>query len=215
MCSRYNLRTDPKKLTEAFALFRAPEFRPLFNIKISHRVPVVKAAPEGREAVLMRWGLIANWYKEPRSPRGEMFNARAETVHERTLWRNLFRDRRCIVPATGFYEWRTEGKTKTPFRIGWPGDGIAGFAGLWERWEPKQEGQGEAFESFAIVTTSNPPALAAIPHERCPLILHPKDYDLWLDPKVGSRKELDPLLRPWDRELIVEPETEGWTKRSD
>jgi putative SOS response-associated peptidase YedK len=215
MCARYNLRMTPEKLAEVFALLRTAYYQPRLNIKISHRVPVIRASDEGRQASIMRWGLFPAWFKEPKAGKtGELFNARGETVHEKPSFRSAFKSRRCLVPATGFYEWRTEGKVKTPFQVHPPGFAPVAFAGLWERWEPKGGG-GEGVDTFTIVTTTAAEPLKAIPHDRSPVMLHPNDYDRWLDPKVTSRADLDDLIQPWDGPLVVEQDTALLTKTMD
>ena len=111
------------------------EYRPRFNIAPTQEVlTVVKPAGEGNEPRMMKWGLIPFWAKDP-SIGSRMINARAETVVEKPSFRNAFKSRRCLVVADGFYEWRTEGKQKTPMRIVLKSGEPFGFAGLWETWK--------------------------------------------------------------------------------
>ena len=127
----------------------------------------------------MRWGLIPAWAKEP-SIGNKMINARAESVAEKPAFRAAFRSRRCIVPASGFYEWQRQGRgPKQPYLIRRKDGEPIGFAGLWEGW--RDPASGEAVESCTIITCA-PNELVAELHDRMPVILDPADYDRWLDP---------------------------------
>jgi putative SOS response-associated peptidase YedK len=129
--------------------------------------------------VLLRWGLIPSWAKDP-SIGARMINARAETLAEKPAFRSAFRKRRCLVAADGFYEWQKRGVgPKQPYRIARRDGGPFAFAGLWERWRDPAEGRD--VESCTIVTTGANELLSPI-HHRMPVILAPASYGLWLDP---------------------------------
>jgi putative SOS response-associated peptidase YedK len=134
MCGRYSLKTDEIHMRRHFNLKNIQTFAPHYNIAPSQSVPIVRLTPEGqRECVSVRWGLLPSWAKEPKTDYSTI-NARAETVATKPAFRNAFRRRRCLVPATGYYEWaaRPGSKTKQPYYIGlWEG-GLFAFAGLWE-----------------------------------------------------------------------------------
>jgi putative SOS response-associated peptidase YedK len=140
--------------------------------------------------VSLRWGLIPSW-ADDQAVGNRMINAREESVASKPAFREAFKYRRCLVPAGGFYEWTTEGGKKQPVYIRRKNGQPFAFAGLWEEWER----EGEVIESCAIITTDANELMASF-HDRIPVILQPKDYDLWLDPDVQDASLLEPLLRP-------------------
>ena len=146
---------------------------------------------------MARWGLIPNWSKDGTAA-AKMINARGETLSEKPSFREAFQQRRCLIPADGFYEWRMEDGKKQPFRIGMEGGTVFAFAGLWESWQAKQDGygyeEGDLVETVTIVTTDANDKLRPI-HHRMPVILPPEDYVAWLDPAndvANCRKLLKP-----------------------
>jgi putative SOS response-associated peptidase YedK len=150
--------------------------------------------------VLLRWGLVPFWSSGPDSGY-RMINARAETVAEKPAFRAAFRRRRCLIPADGFYEWRSQGpgKAKQPYWITLAEGGPMTLAGLWEHWEG--EG-GETVESCTILVGPANERMAPL-HDRMPVILAPSDRDLWLDPGMHDPAALRPLLRPYPSEGIT------------
>ena len=178
MCGRFTLRTPPDAVASAAGLRLGPSpLQPRFNIAPSQSVLAFRAG----EAVHLRWGLVPSWAKDP-AIGSRMINARGETVAEKPSFRAAFRQRRCVVPADGFYEWRAVGKGKQPYFLRLKGDRPFAFAGLWERW---QGADGTTLETCAIVTTT-PNALAATIHDRMPLILGPEAIAPWIDPSTAS-----------------------------
>jgi putative SOS response-associated peptidase YedK len=172
------------------------------NIAPSQEVAAVRLGEEEsglRHFAWLRWGLIPSWAKEP-GIGNRTINARAETIAGKPAFRAAFRRRRCLIPADGFYEWKTERGRKQPYRITLESGAPFAFAGLWERWEgPKGGAKGGeagdgAIESCTIVTTEANDRLRAI-HHRMPVILAPESYDLWLDPKTPGA-EAQALLGP-------------------
>jgi putative SOS response-associated peptidase YedK len=145
----------------------------------------------------MRWGLIPAWADDT-SIGNRLINARAETVSTKPAFRQAFRYRRCLIPADGLYEWKKEGNKKKPVYIGRKDGEPFAFAGLWEEWER----EGEIIETFTIITTE-PNELMAEYHDRMPVILDRKDYDLWLNPEVQDPKMLELLLRPCPSEELT------------
>jgi putative SOS response-associated peptidase YedK len=245
MCGRYLLRLNPDLFAEEFGLefSQLPRdlggglFGPRFNIAPTQPVPIVRnrttpgrtltivRRADGtaeRELVAVRWGLIPPWARDP-AVGDRMINARAETVAEKPAFRAAFRSRRCIVPASGFYEWKRRAKgPKQPYLIQRRDGRPMGFAGLWETWTDRATG--EVVTSCAIVTCP-PNELMAKLHDRMPVVLDPADYEAWLDP--GDPRGAD-LLRPcpveWleavpvssrvnsprnDDESIIQPEGEA------
>ncbi len=199
MCGRFSQTSSPEVVAEQFGFGDAPLFlKPRYNIAPSQPVAVVRAHSDSgkRECLLLRWGLIPLWAKDP-AIGYKMINARAETVSEKPAFRGPFRNRRCLILADGFYEWQQEGRRKQPFYIRLKDRRPFAFAGLWDRWEPPG---GEAVESCTILTTEPNDVLRPI-HERMPVIVDPQAYNLWLDPTVQSVEAIRPILQhyPADR----------------
>jgi putative SOS response-associated peptidase YedK len=198
MCGRYSLTTAPEALRRLFDFDTTPNLAPRYNIAPTQSAPVVRAAGGGgRELAMLRWGLIPSWAKDA-SVGGKMINARSETVAEKPSFRSAFRQRRCLVPADGFYEWRREGEIKQPYRIGMKDGHAFAFAGLWESWRESEDG--EAVESFTILTCEANRKLRPI-HPRMPVILTPESYETWLDTSPGSAERAMSVPRPF----AVEP----------
>jgi len=202
MCGRYNLRANPRELAEVFQLLHEIDLKPRFNIAPTQQVAVVRLADKHREMSLMRWGLVPAWAKDPKAGPA-LINARAETVATKPTFRTAFKKRRCLIPASGFYEWQKgEGKAKQPFHIHLKKDHPFAFAGLWETWKGEDA---EPIESCTIITTDANKLMASI-HDRMPVILPDEVYDQWLDPKLEDAKELESLLVPYPgKDLVAEP----------
>jgi putative SOS response-associated peptidase YedK len=145
-----------------------------------------------RELQQLRWGLIPSWAKDS-SIGSKLINARSETVAEKPSFRSAFKHRRCLVVADGFYEWQKQQGTKQPFYFRLRDEQPFGFAGLWEKWSSPTQ---EEIISCTILTTTANELLQSI-HDRMPVILDPKDYDLWLDPEVQTPQPLQSLLSPY------------------
>lgn len=193
MCGRFTLFDSAALLAETFGVAEVPSLSPRYNIAPSQPVAAVRVPPSGgaREVVLLRWGLIPSWAKDS-SLGDRMINARAETAAGKPAFRSAIRRRRCLVPASGFYEWkRTDGR-KQPYYIRRRDGKLFAFAGLWESWE---EPGGAAVESCAILTTSANELLVPI-HDRMPVIVPPTEYDLWLSPEVRDPDALAHLYNP-------------------
>ena len=210
MCGRYMLMDDPALLERAFGLAEVSDLprqlEPRFNIAPTQPVPIVRDLPGRpldivretsggvRELVIARWGLIPSWAKDP-SIGSRMINARAESVAEKPAFRAAFRARRCLVPASGFFEWARRGSgPKQPYLIRRKDGAPMDLAGLWEHWtDPKT---GEVVTSCTILTCA-PNALMAELHDRMPVILDPADYAAWLDPSRGGLELLRPCPEAW------------------
>ena len=176
-----------------------PFFAPSYNVAPQSTQPVVRLNTDtGKpEFALMRWGLVPYWAKDPKIGYTTI-NARAEEVAEKPLYREAVKKRRCLVPADAFYEWqKLSGKAKQPFAFGLKNGEPYAFAGLWERWKPKE---GEPLETFTILTT-DPNELAERVHDRMPVILEPHDYRRWIEPGDPARLPID-LLRPFPAEKM-------------
>ncbi len=207
MCGRYSLTTPMEAVRQLFDFPERPNLALRVNIAPSQDVAAVRLG-EGeagaRHLVALRWGLIPSWAKEP-GIGNRMINARAETIAEKPSFRAAFRRRRCLIPADGFYEWKTEQGRKQPYRIALESGAPFAFAGLWERWEGA--GGGGAIESCTIVTTEANERLRTI-HHRMPVILPPEAYDLWLDPDApGAQAQalLGPAPSEWFTTFRISP----------
>ncbi len=207
MCGRFTLRAPSQLQLGLFQLAELPSLPARFNIAPSQPVAAVRAKKDsdGRELAMLRWGLIPSWAKEA-SIGNTLINARGESVATKPAFRSAFRSRRCLILADGFYEWQKKDGAKQPYYIQVRGGELFAFAGLWEHWfenrTPSVDPQGELVESATIVTTDANETMRPI-HNRMPVILAPRDYDLWLDPAVKDAKLLEPLLRPCPNEEIT------------
>ncbi len=204
MCGRFVLMTPGKSLAERFELGEIPDLEPRYNIAPTQVVVIIRLDRETlqRRLAQVKWGLIPFWSKDA-SIGSTLINARAEIASEKPAFRSAFRFRRCLVPADGFYEWEKRiGGQKQPYLIRNADGTPFAFAGLWESWKGPD---GEIIESCTILVTDANDLTRPI-HDRMPVILKPKDYDLWLDPSVKDPKLLKPLLRPYpSEEMIVQP----------
>ena len=177
MCGRYTLIANAEAIR---LLFELPAFDerltvPRYNIAPTQPIVIVRENARGRELVPMRWGLIPWWAKDPKDL-PLMINARAEQVSEKPTFRDAFKYRRCLVPASAFYEWETRGRgPKKPFAA-MPKNPLIAFAGLWETWHGAD---GSEIDTATIVTTDANDYLRPI-HERMPVVLHPEDFSTWL-----------------------------------
>lgn len=170
---------------------------PRFNIAPTQSAPVIFRDDEGDHLDSMRWGLVPHWSKEIGTR--PLFNARGETVAEKPSFRTAFKRRRCLVPATGFYEWQKKsGKQKIPHFIRRKDEGPMVFAGLWERWDQED---GDILHSFTIITTTPNETMKPL-HDRMPVILDEHDEAKWLDPEEHDPDHLKPLIKPCDSDLI-------------
>ena len=202
MCGRFARRSTQEVLADWFGveLEDMPFFAPTYNAAPQSTQPVVRMDRDtGKRAMaLLRWGLVPFWAKDAKFGYTTI-NARAEEVASKPAYREALKKRRCLVPADAFYEWqRIDAKTKNPFAIALRSREPYAFAGLWERWSPKE---GEALETFTIVTT-DPNELMETIHNRMPVIVEKRDYDRWLEPGDAARPPVD-LLRPYPAEKMV------------
>lgn len=176
MCGRYSILDDVDELCERFAC-PLPGFvlRPRYNAAPTQIMPVVMGSAAQREMRLMRWGLIPSWAKDARIG-SRLINARLETLVEKPAFKAALRNRRCLVPADGYYEWLPGERGKIPYRVIVKSQEVFAFAGLWESWV---DPEGTPVESFTIVTAEPVPAVAWL-HDRMPLILPRHMEEGWL-----------------------------------
>ena len=192
MCGRFQQSSDLAKLQERFGFGDAPAgFTPRWNLAPGQEALVVRVGEGGREAALLRWGLVPAWAQEAKVGY-KMINARAEGVADKPAFRGPFRRTRCLVPVDGFYEWSRTPQGKQPYRLALASDEPFALAGLWDAWHGEAEG---GFESFTIITTGANQLVRPI-HQRMPVMLRPGDEEAWLDPG-SSAPALEELLRPF------------------
>lgn len=201
MCGRYLRRSDKQRIAEAFRLGELPEnfiLPPDYNAAPTTFQPVIRLNRDSgeREIVMMRWGLIPYFAKSAAEFRGfSTINAKAETLQEKSLWRQPFERHRCLVPADGFYEWlKVNPKKKQPYAYTMKDGQPFAFGGVWSAW--KDPANGEWLQTFAIITTIANELTAKV-HDRMPVILHSRDYDRWLERGETHMPPVD-LLRPYE-----------------
>ena len=189
MCGRYALHSNPDVVALQFGLDAPPAFSPRYNISPSSEILIVRSELDGkRVAGRYRWGLIPGWAKDPAIGR-KLANARGETVAEKPAFREAFRRSRCLVPASGFYEWKLSAGKKRPWYVSQKDAGLFGLAGISERWN----GPEGPLHTVCLITTESNQLMSAI-HDRMPVILQPGDYGAWLD--AGS-KNPQIFIRPY------------------
>ena len=200
MCGRYTLTCRPDVVAEAFQLEAIPDLHPRYNVAPSQSIACIRAGlrERTREAIMLRWGFIPSWAGDPAMGM-KLINARAETVAEKPSFQKSFRERRCLVPADGYYEWKREGARKQPYYIRLEHGRPFAFAGLWSRWNGED---GKTIESCAILTTTPNERLVSI-HDRMPVILQPGAYEPWLDSGLQDRTRLVPFLTPYPADAMI------------
>lgn len=211
MCGRYTLRAPGKAFAAVLRRQVAELALARFNVAPGEILPVVVQTEEGiRQLRSFLWGLVPGWTR-PGEKASPIVNARAETVQAKPAFRQPFRQRRCAVPADGFYEWRTEGGKKRPFFFRLKEDEPFAFAAIWEEW---QQPDGGAIPSFCLLTTEANAVLAPV-HHRMPVMLDQAGVDRWLGAAAAeSEATLAPLLRPFPPERMEAVAVNPWVNRA-
>ena len=198
MCGRYDNLIAREAYRSIFRAERLPasNYPPRYNIAPTDQIPIVRVDPRDgeRELAMARWGLIPGWMRE--KPKIPHINARAETVQRLPLFREAFAKRRCLIPATGFFEWQKVADGKQPWRFVRKDLEPFAFAGIWEF---ARLGGEDVLSACIIVGEPNP--LVAGVHDRMPVMLMPEDYDRWLDSDRAA-EEARALLKPYDEALM-------------
>jgi putative SOS response-associated peptidase YedK len=203
MCGRYTHKLNWKQIHRLATLTTPPlEFPDSFNVAPTQRAPIVREVDGQRRLDLLRWGLVPFWADDAKIG-NSLINARADTAATKPAFRAAFKSRRCLVPASGFYEWQKldDGKRKQPHYVQRADENPMFFAGLWERWDKQGEAAGGPVETYTILTT-DPNELMARIHNRMPVILDPADFGAWLAQEIPAEK-LAGLLRPYPAELLM------------
>jgi len=194
---------DGMDLAERFGLEEVPDMEPRYNVAPTQMMAVISLDRDTlqRRLVLVKWGLIPFRAKDT-SIGHRRINARAESAAEKPAFRSAFKSRRCLVLTDGFYQWKKGKVGKQPYLFKMADGSAFAFAGLWDRWTGTEN---ETIESCTILTTDANEIMEPI-HDRMPVVLHPKDYDLWLDPEIKDLELLKSFLRPYpSEEMIVQP----------
>jgi putative SOS response-associated peptidase YedK len=197
MCGRFTLHTPTARIEEAFHVHSGLELKPRYNIAPSQDIPIIRDTGTERELAMARWGLIPGWSKESRT-KYSTINARIETVAEKPAYRTPFKQKRCLVPADGFYEWKMVNGTKIPHHIRMKDSRVFAFAGLWDRWEDEDD----SIESCTIIVMPSNGVMRPI-HERMPAIISPAHYDVWLDSSLSDKQEIMNCLSPDPSSLLT------------
>ena len=188
----------PRGCAEHFKLAAEVDFSPAYNIAPS--LPILTITTDTSDARYMRkmrWGLIPSWANDA-SIGNKLSNARGESVAEKPSFRSAFKSRRCIIPASGFYEWQAVNKAKQPWYISLQSGEPMAFAGIWETWHPQK---GEPIETCCIITTAGNELMQPI-HDRMPVVLNPENWAQWLSPNERNPDTLLPLIHPHDSALM-------------
>ena len=198
MCGRYNIITDAKALYDAYQVEAGLGEERLARYNVAPSTDQLVILNEGgqRVARIHRWGLIPHWAKDA-GIGYKTINARGETVAVKPAFRAALRQRRCLVPASGFYEWKVLAGGKQPYLIRLKSGALFSFAGLWESWAGPE---GE-LRTFTIITTA-PNALMARIHDRMPAIIPLAQYARWLDPALRDPAEIQTMIASYPAEEL-------------
>ena len=199
MCGRYALTPDREVIVDEFNTQLAGDLDHLrlagrYNIAPTQAVAVIVPHRKGRLLTAMRWGILPQWVKpeEGGKPPAGWINARGETAAEKPAFRGAFRYRRCLVPASGFYEWAKRDGSKQPYYVRPADERLLAFAGLWETWTPPDGGE---LDTVTILTTE-PNEMMSELHDRMPVVLDRADYNRWMTTPPEDAKSLTDLLTP-------------------
>ncbi|MDY6765286.1 MAG: SOS response-associated peptidase [Halobacteria archaeon] len=187
MCGRSSIWFSPQELKERYDAELEYDYEPSYNVAPKSTNPVIKNESKDKISGL-RWGLVPPWADDP-SIGNRMINARAETLGEKTSFKDAYERRRCIVPANAFFEWTGERGNKQPYLVKFKDDRCFSMAGLWERWS--RDGDDNTLQTYTVITTE-PNDIVGELHDRMPVILSREEEDVWLD--EGHRR--DDLLNP-------------------
>lgn len=199
MCGRFSLFANFGEIEERFgqATFNADDYEESYNIAPSQMVLTVINDGSKNRLGFLKWGLIPPWAKEEKVGY-KMINARSETVHEKSSFRNALKNKRCLIVADSFYEWKRTDERKVPMRIKMKNDELFAMAGLWECWETPN---GKLVHTCTILTTESNDLMSTI-HDRMPVILKQQDEYNWLNPTVKNGDDLKRYMVPLEDGLL-------------
>ena len=197
MCGRFAFYSPSEATTALFGAHTDIEIAARYNIAPTQFVAAIREGDaQSRELIMLRWGLVPFWAKDP-AIGNRMINARAETVAEKPSYREAYKKRRCLILASGFYEWRKEGEGKTPYYITTADDSPFAFAGLWERWANKETD--ETLQTTTIITADANDFMESL-HHRMPIILKAESANQWLsgdNDMIHDVSAITPPLKAW------------------
>jgi putative SOS response-associated peptidase YedK len=199
MCGRFTLHLSPELLGTVFRVSVPELVAPRYNIAPGQQAMVVRETGAGERTLAnLSWGLVPTWARDQAIVH-QMINARSETVHEKPSFRHAIKYQRCIVPASGFYEWCRVDGSKQPWYIRLKNAAPMGLAGLCESWRAPD---GALLESFCLLTTAANSLMAPI-HERMPVILPPDEYATWLSKNLHDPLQLTRLYEPFSADSMI------------
>lgn len=193
MCSRFS-QPHQIALKAAWDKIKNPkkislEGSPRYNVAPTDEATVIALTPRGLEVDRMLFGMVPHWAKDMKMGLN-CINARSETISEKPSFRKSFREKRCVIPADGFFEWKREGAKKWPYRFVPQKGNLFSLAGLWDEWISPH---GHTIHSFCVITTE-PNSLLAQIHDRMPVILNEEQEKEWLNPTLSDERQLKSLL---------------------
>lgn len=196
MCDRFTLNIPPEVLVKIFELTEFPQYEPRYNIAPSQKIASIRRIGDRNKLAFLKWDLIPSWSADASCVR---VDARSEAIHDKPEFEHAVKYNRCIIPASGFYEWLPGEYHNQPYYIRFSTSGLMAFAGLWERWKTVD---GSELESCCILTTAANEIMKPI-HDRMPVILSPEDYGRWLNPDLQDTNELKRLYLPFPADHMV------------
>jgi putative SOS response-associated peptidase YedK len=199
MCGRFVVDIPASELAKIFKIVETEtRLMARYNVAPTQQIGVIRSDSNGtRHLDLLKWGLIPSWSKDPHIGY-KMINARSETADTKPSFKSALKHRRCIIPASGFYEWREESGKKHPIYIKLKDNNLMLFAGIWDHWKAPE---GNVIESCTMLTTETNDLIKPL-HDRMPVILDTQNIDMWLDPQVSDPEQLKPLFRSFPSELM-------------
>jgi putative SOS response-associated peptidase YedK len=189
MCGRFAIDAPPDTMWERFKIDMHGEVIRNYNVAPTQIYPVIVSHENERQLFPKRWGLVPHWSKGIDN-RYSMINTRSDAL-DKPAWRGPIRYRRCIIPASTYYEWQQTEHGKQPYAIRMQDCGLFGMAGVYDHWEK----DGEYIDSFSILVTDANDTIRNI-HDRMPVILDEADFDRWLDPSIQKIRDIEDLLVP-------------------
>jgi putative SOS response-associated peptidase YedK len=195
MCGRFTLFSSPRELQRFFGT-PPPSFEilPNYNVAPTQDIPVIIQHEDGRHIKKRHWGLVPVWAKE-KAIACKMINARVETITSKPAFRAAIKQRRCLIPANGFYEWSGKAGNKQPYYFHSASGEPLAFAGLWEVWMDKDAvPEPSPYKSCTIITTDASDSVRDV-HDRMPLILKPEAYDEWLNLETNDPGKIEKILK--------------------
>jgi len=201
MCGRFTLTTPSEHIEDYYGVTGTGVLKPRYNIAPTQAIMALRFDKIFQQPkwCLLRWGFIPSWMKEE-DISSKFINARSETVADKPMFRSAFARRRCVIPASGFYEWRTLKSGKQPFYISTRGQEVFSIAGLWESWER----DGVRIDSCTLLTMPASDSLQEV-HSRMPVILNREQHHAWIDPKISSHDVIQQATKDILKNLYYYP----------